>query len=218
MNRETRNPAGDYTEALFAPQDALLASILSRLPESFHSWQVSAAEGKLLQLLIGMIGAKRVVEVGTLAGYSALWMARALPEGGHLYTIGKDPAHNAIARQVFAESEESEKITLLEGDAQDMLQGLSAQAPFDMIFIDADKINYPRYLDWAEKHIRPGGLIVGDNTYLFGAVWHEKAPVGTAPATHAAMREFNARLADANKYLGMIIPTAEGMTVAMKRS
>lgn len=206
----------DYIRKLYAPQDALLDEITAALSQEFASWQIGPEEGKLLQLLIRLHGVNTVVEVGALAGYSAIWMARALPEGGHVYTLGKDPAHNALAKKFIGKSEVKDKITLVEGAAQETLPTLNAKGPFDMIFIDADKLAYPDYLDWAEKNIRKGGLIVGDNTFLFDAVALEAPPQGTAPATWNAMRRFNERLADPKKYFGMIIPTAEGLSVAIK--
>ncbi|MFW0777600.1 MAG: O-methyltransferase [Rickettsiales bacterium] len=216
MSRESENPAINYIRKTFAPQDALLTSIESKLSEEHVSWQIGADEGKLLQLLITMNNIKTIVEVGALAGYSAIWMARALPQDGHIYTLGKDPKHNALAGEFIAASDVASKITLVKGDAHDTLPTLDDKGPFDMVFIDADKISYPDYLDWAEKNVRKGGLIVGDNTYLFDTVWLAEAPKGTAPTTHKAMQEFNKRLSDPSKYCSTIIPTAEGMTVAVK--
>jgi predicted O-methyltransferase YrrM len=214
--RETPSANLDYIRKLFAPQDALLDSIGQSLPGDLASWQVAADEGKLLQLLIAMRGVKTVVEIGALAGYSAIWMARALPKDGHIHTIGKDPSHNALAREFIGRSEVSHKITLHEGDAHQLLPTLTPRGPFDMVFIDADKISYPDYLDWAEENIRAGGLIVGDNTLLFDTVALESPPEGTAPATWKAMRAFNQRLSDPKRYISTMIPTAEGMTVAIK--
>lgn len=216
MSREMPSVNIDYIRKLYAPQDALLDEITAALSEEFASWQVGPEEGKLLQLLIRLHGVKNVVEVGALAAYSAIWMARALPEGGHIYTLGKDPAHNALAKKFIGKSEVKNKITLVEGAAQDTLPTLNEKGPFDMIFIDADKLAYPDYLNWAEKNIRKGGLIVGDNTFLFDTVALPAPPEGTAPSTWKAMRNFNERLADPTKYFATIIPTAEGLSVALK--
>lgn len=212
----TPHPALDYIRTLYAPEDTLLARIRAALTDLNRGWQIGAEEGRLLQMLMRLHGAKRVVEVGTLLGYSAIWMARALPEGGHIITLEKDADHARLARGFIAESDVAERITLMEGDANTNLGTLSTEAPFDMLFIDADKPGYNAYLDWAEQNIRQGGLIVADNTLLFGAAWQEKAPEGTAPSTHAAMRRFNARLADRRKYDATMIPTEEGLTVAVK--
>lgn len=210
------SPAIDYIRKLYAPQDALLTRIETTLAERGFAIQIGAEEGKLLQLLIKMHQVKTAVEIGTLAGYSALWMARALPMDGHVYTLNKDPEHIALAAQFFAQSEVQGRITMLEGDARETLPLLAPQGPFDMVFIDADKIGYNDYLDWAEKNIRKGGLIVADNTLLFGAVLEDAAPAGVAPNAWLTMRHFNERLADSGRYFSMMIPTQEGLTVAIK--
>lgn len=202
-----------YIRALFAPETPAQTQARESLTADNDKISIYAEEGKLLQLLIRLASIKTIVEVGTLGGYAALWMADALPEDGHLYTIEKDPARAALARQNIAASR---NITLIEGDAQDALQGLAAKAPFDMIFIDADKLNYLHYLDWAEKNIRKGGLIIGDNSLLFDAVWTETLPPRVRQTALQAMRDFNKRLADPQKYHSILLPTSEGMTIAEK--
>ena len=215
-------PAIDYIRKLYATQDTLLAEIDDSLQRMGMHINIGAEEGKLLQMLITLHQPKHIIEIGTLAGYSTIWMARALPAGGHITTINKDPQHIAMARDFFARSDVSDSITMLEGDAHDVLPMLSAPPPngegikFDMIFIDADKISYNDYLDWAEANIRQGGLIVADNTLLHGAMELDAPPSGIAPTTWHAMRRFNERLADPKKYFSTIIPTQEGMTVAIK--
>jgi len=216
MARETPSFSLDYIRKLYAPQDALLTSIDDTLKRMHIHMHLAPDEAKLLQLLITLHRAEKIVEVGTLAGYSAIWMARSLPDTGHVYTIGKDPNHNAMARHFFDQSDVKNKITLLEGDAHQMLPTLDSQGPFDMIFIDADKISYPDYLDWAEKNIRRFGLIVADNTLLFDTIGLDAPPPDMAPTTWHNMRAFNARLADKEKYFSSMIATPEGMTVAIK--
>lgn len=216
MSRNIATPEIDYIRNLYAAQDPLLASIVTELERRNIAIQIGAEEGRVLQLLIALHGTKNIVEIGTLAGYSTIWMARALPEGGHITTINKDPKHVEMAASFFAQCECHERITQLEGDAHSVLPVLSDKAPFDMIFIDADKISYVDYLDWAEKHIRKGGLIVADNTFLQGAVLEDSPPESHAPTTWANMRRFNERLADKNKYDATIIPTKEGLSVAIK--
>lgn len=217
MPRESVTPSLDYIRKLYAPQDALLKAIDDMLQNMNIHMHVGPDEGKLLQMLIKLHNVKTVVEVGTLAGYSAIWMARALPDDGHIYTINKDPAHIDMARHFFDQSEVKHKITMLEGDAHDMLKALGRKGPFDMIFIDADKISYNDYLDWAEENIKKGGLIVADNTLLFDTIGLDAPPPGTAPTTWHNMRKFNERLADSSKYFSTMIATAEGMTLAIKR-
>ena len=211
-----------YIRQTFAPEDSLLQQVSENLKAEFpqlHAIQIGAEEGKLLQMLVCMAGVRTIVEVGSLAGYSALWMARGLPEGGMLHAINSDPAHARLARQHFAMSEVVDRLTLHEGDAKQILPTLEGEAPFDMIFIDADKGGYAHYLDWAEANIRKGGLIVGDNTLLFGHVIAQEQPIGDKTPTKKAwnaMREFNQRLADPARYRSILIPTAEGLTVAQK--
>lgn len=209
-------PSIDYIRKLYAPQDSLLNSINELLEKMDIHMQIGAEEGRLLQLLIVMHDIKTIVEVGTLAGYSTIWMARALPDKGHIHTINKDPRHIAMAAHFFDQSDVRDRITQHEGDARVVLPKLGHKSAFDMIFIDADKISYNDYLDWAEKHIRKGGLIVADNTLLFNTIGLDLPPEGIAPATWDNMRRFNERLADREKYFSAMIPTQDGMTVAIK--
>ncbi len=216
MSRSASTPSLDYIRKLYAPQDALLASIDDMLRKLNIFIHIGPEEGKLLQMLMVLHGTKTVVEIGTLAGYSAIWMARALPEGGHLYTLNKDPEHIHMARHFFDQSEVRDRITMLEGDARATLQTLTPQGPFDMVFIDADKQNYNHYLDWAEENVRPYGLIVADNTLLFGTIGLDAPPPDMTPSTWESMRRFGKRLADESKYFSTLIPTEQGMTVAVK--
>lgn len=211
----TPHLALDYIRSLYAPEDALLTRARQAAEALNHGWQVGAEEGKLLQFFIRAMGVRTVVEIGALTGYSALWMARALPQGGMLHAIDHDTKHCELARGFFAQSEVNGRITLHEGAGADVLETLIPQGPFDMVFIDADKPAYGTYLDWAEKHVRTGGLIVADNTFLFGAVYGKPAQKSAA-STVEAMQRFNERLADEKKYFTAMVPTEEGMTVAIK--
>jgi predicted O-methyltransferase YrrM len=203
----------DYIRALFGHENAAQKSARASLTGTHDSISLHAEEARILQLLIRLGNIRKIVEIGTLGGYSALAMAATLPEDGHLWTLEKDPARAALSRQNTANEK---RITLIEGDARETLQRLEPHAPFDMIFIDADKLNYAHYLDWAEVHVRKGGLIVGDNTLLFDAVWMAERPPRVRDTALAAMRDFNRRLADTDKYHGILLPTAEGMTIAQK--
>ncbi len=178
--------------------------------------QIGPEEGKLLSLFIKIHKIKSIVEIGTLYGYSSICMAKALLEDGHIYTIENNPQYSRIAKKNFSAFNLSDKITLIEGNALEKLNELSAKAPFDMIFIDADKGGYPKYLDWAESYIKQDGLIVADNTLLFNTVFLESPPKEVSEKSWHAMREFNNRLSDEKKYFSILIPTDEGMTVALK--
>jgi predicted O-methyltransferase YrrM len=202
----------DYIRHLFAPETPQLKAVRESTADKNDQISIHPEEGKLLQLLIRLADVRTVVEIGTLSGYSTLWMADALPDDGHIYTFEKDTTRAARA----ATNLRHPKITLITGDALETLHSLHPKSPFDMIFIDADKLHYLHYLDWAEKHIRKGGLIVGDNTLLFDAVWREALPDRIRQTALQAMREFNRRLADPDKYTSILLPTTEGMTIARK--
>lgn len=216
MSRNRNIPELEYIRKLYAEQDTLLSDIERELETRGLAIQLGAEEGRILQLLIALHNTKTVVEIGTLAGYSAIWMARALPKDGHLYTINKDPEHVKMAESFFARCECADRITQLAGDAHKVLPELSAKAPFDMVFIDADKISYPDYLDWAEQNIKKGGLIVADNTLLGGSIVSNEPPENIPVTRWRNMREFNNRLADRSKYNATILPTKEGLSVAVK--
>jgi predicted O-methyltransferase YrrM len=216
MSHTASTPELDYIRKRFAPQDALLDAIDKELEKIGKQINIGAEEGKLLQLLIKLQKVKTVVEVGTLAGYSAIWMARALPKEGHVYTIDREAKHIELAKKFIGQSDVKERITILEGDGLKQLANLSTQGPFDMVFIDADKNNYGHYLDWAEINVKQGGLIVADNTLLFGAMAMDVPPEGTALATWEGMKIFNERLSDPTKYFGTMIPTEQGLTVGIK--
>jgi predicted O-methyltransferase YrrM len=177
---------------------------------------IGAEEGKLLQFLMRIGNAKNIVEIGTHAGYSTIWLARSLPDDGVIYTIEHDAKRAERARNNFAKFEQPEKIILIEGDAIYLLESLEAKGPFDAIFIDANKSSYNKYLDFVEKNVKKNGLIIADNTLLFGAVYGESTNERVRESSIKSMQEFNNRLADSNKYLSILVPTDEGMTLAMK--
>lgn len=210
----------DYIRRLFASGDTFLNGIERDIFNRIDPIHLRPEDAKILHILIKLGQIKNIVEIGTLAGYSAIWMARALPQDGHIHTIEHDPDRADIAAKNFKDSDVSERITLIRGLAQEELKALSNNAPYDMIFIDADKPSYEVYLDWAEQHIRKGGLIVGDNTLLFGAVYdqerHERSNP-TRKTTVQTMKNFNARLANQDKYDSILLPTKEGMTIAIKK-
>lgn len=169
--------------------------------------QIGPAEGRLLELLLVLAGARNVVEVGTLAGYSALWMARALPPDGHLWTIESDDRHADIALEVISEAGLSDQITIIKGDALEVLPGLTRFGPFCAVFIDADKARYDQYGRWATENLRPGGLLIGDNAYLFGRLLDD------GPDSEA-MRRFHETMA--RSYRSLCIPTPDGLAVGLR--
>jgi predicted O-methyltransferase YrrM len=167
------NRVDAYIDALFAPEDRALTEAQSRAQDAgLPEIQVSANQGKLLYLFARLIGARHVLEIGTLAGYSTIWLARALPEGGRVITLERDPDHARVARENFAAANLPVRVEVVTGPALDTLPTLEAVGapPFDLVFLDADKVNFPSYLDWSLKLARPGALILADNVVRGGKV------------------------------------------------
>ena len=174
--------------------------------------QISPAQGSFMQVLLRAAGAKEVIEVGTLAGYSALWMARALPEGGRVRTVEFDPKHAAFAREWAGRSDVADKIEVHEGAGMDVLPGF-ADASADASFIDADKVNYPGYLEESIRIVRPGGLILCDNAFAFGELLDESSTDDSV----LAIRKFNDIMAADSRVEGLIVPVGDGCWVATRK-
>jgi predicted O-methyltransferase YrrM len=208
-----------YLTDLFVPVDpaldeALRASAAAGLP-SIH---VAPNQGKLLSLLAQVGGARRILEIGTLGGYSTIWLARALPRGGRLITLESEPAHAEVARANIERAGLSGVIDLRLGPAAQTLAQLVAGGaePFDLIFIDADKPSHPEYLTWALRLSRRGTLIVADNIVREGAV---ADPASEDPRVQAA-RLFNERLAAEPRVLATAVQTVgskgyDGFAIAL---
>ncbi len=199
----------DWTTQLHAPNDAALQQAFDApAANDMPAIQLAPSEAKLTEMLLRLAGAKKVVEVGTLAGYSALRLARALPPDGEVHTIEFDEKHAEVARKVIEAAGEAKRITVHVGAALDVLPKLAAKGPFCGVFIDADKENYDGYGRWAAKHLRQGGLLLGDNVFLFG---HLLDSDGRA----AAMRRFHeeAKL----HFETVCIPTPDGLLLGIKR-
>ncbi|RWE80594.1 MAG: O-methyltransferase [Mesorhizobium sp.] len=173
MSSKTWTAVDDYiVSSLFEADPVLDAVLAANRDQGLPAIDVSAAQGKLLSLLVRIRGAKTVLEVGTLGGYSTIWMARGLPADGKVVTLELDPHHARVARSNFERAGVSGKVDLRVGPALQSLAALVDQSagPFDLIFIDADKPNNPNYLDWAMKLSRSGTVIVCDNVIRDGAV------------------------------------------------
>jgi predicted O-methyltransferase YrrM len=177
MSEQTWNAVDSYFTDLLVPSDPILEGVLAASSAAgLPPINVSPMQGKLLYLLARMQGAKRILELGTLGGYSTVWLARALPPDGKVMTIESDPKHAGIARTNFARAHVDNKIDLRIGKALDILPGIAeSREPFDFFFIDADKQSTPEYFDWALKLSRPGSVIVVDNVVRGGAVVDAKS-------------------------------------------
>jgi len=215
---DTRSRAGErydshdilqWVAATHAAHDAALAAAFDApakmgLPEI----QLGPSEAKLLELLLKLAGARKVVELGTLAGYSALHISRALGPGGRLWTIEADARHADVARGVLAKAGAS-NVEVLVGKALDVLPEIEADGPFCAVFLDADKENYDAYGRWAARNTRPGGLLVADNAYLFGELLDPFQRSKAMRRCHEEARE---------AYDTVCVPTPDGMLLGVKRA
>lgn len=201
-----------YTERLFAAEDDLLRELRAEMKRrGMPEIHVSAEEGRLLQVLLAGIGARRVLEIGTLGGYSALWMARALPADGTIVTLEMQKSYAAVARDFARRAGFEQVIDVRVGRALELLPGIAQkESPFDACFIDADKESYPDYLSWARRLVRRGGLILADNVYWSGRVLDEPA----ADEGTRAIQRFNRELAEAEDLISTILPVRDGLAVA----
>lgn len=173
MSREQWTAVDEYLGTLFVGEDeALEAALEASSTAGLPPISVSATQGKLLQLLIEVRGAKNVLEIGTLGGYSAIWMARGLPADGRLVTLEVDSKHAEVARSNVARAGLAPLVEVVLGPAAETLPKLAAdgRGPFDLVFIDADKTGYPEYLRWSTELTRRGSLIIADNVVRNGAV------------------------------------------------
>jgi predicted O-methyltransferase YrrM len=202
-----------YITGLFAPEDALLQSMPAEAErQGIPQIHIDAMQGKFLQVLMRACGAARVIEVGSLFGYSAIWMARALPADGMVYALEINPLHARVIRDNATRAGLAERITVVEGDALLTLKDLRAQGPFDFAFIDADKPGYLEYYETVMTMLRPGATIVADNMSASGSAW-DTAARGNAPA----IRALNARMAGDARLTALLVPISDGMCVGVVR-
>jgi predicted O-methyltransferase YrrM len=202
-----------FRPLLIGPEPVLDAALEAAAEAGLPPHDVTAAEGKLLHLLARAIDARAILEIGTLAGYSTIWLARALPEGGRLITIEVDPTAAGVARRNL-ERASVRGVELLEGDAREVLATLTG--PFDLVFIDADKRSNPAYLDHALRLSRPGTVIVADNVVRGGAV----IDADTTDPSARGVREFARKLAQEPRVTATAIQTVgakghDGFVVAL---
>jgi predicted O-methyltransferase YrrM len=210
----------EYIRRLFGGESSALEALRTKIEKDYaEPIQIYPEEGKLLSLLVRLGRYQNILEIGTFGGYAALWLAENADEKAKITTIEADPARAERARAYIREMPEmaQTKITLLEGKALQVIEGFPKTAIFDFVFIDADKSQYLDYLLAIEPHVPRGGMIVADNTFLFGAVCHDAPVQRVRPSTRGSMRAFNERLADGALYHSVMLPTHEGLIIALKK-
>jgi predicted O-methyltransferase YrrM len=205
---------GDYLATLFAPEDEILAALREEADRSgLPPIAISADTGRLLQVLLTAVRARRVLEVGTLGAYSTIWMARALPPDGRILSIEVEPRHAEFARRWLVRARVHDRVEVIVGRALDVLPALDGES-FDAVFLDADKEPLPTYLEWALRLVRPGGLIIADNALWGGRVLDERV---TDEAT-LGVREFNRRFASDPRLTSIIVPTHDGVAIGVVKT
>jgi len=195
----------NYIESLFSTNDeALDAALRSSEENGLPPINVSANEGRLLHMIAKLSGAKKILEIGTLGGYSTIWLARALPEGGTLLSLEYSSKHAEVARANIERAGLSDRVEVRVGSGLDLLPQITSrgEGPFDLFFIDADKENYPGYLDWAIKLSRPGSVILSDNLIRNGAVM---SPSSNDTAA-SVIAKYNRTLATNPRIESIILP------------
>jgi predicted O-methyltransferase YrrM len=219
MTQQLWTLVDNYITDLFVPFDPVMQETLATSEAAgLPSISVAPNEGKLLMLLAQICGARNILEIGTLGGYSTIWLARGMASGGSLITLEASAKHADIARINIARAGLANIVEVRVGPAADTLPQLAAEGrrPFDLIFIDADKESYPEYLAWALKLARPGSLIIADNVIRDGKILD---PADNDPRVQGA-RRFNQLLADESRVKATVIQTVgkkghDGMAIAI---
>ncbi len=216
MTPETWEHLTRYLDDVYGNQDANLAGLMDRAVQAgLPDIAVSPAVGRLLLTLAKLTGATTAVEIGTLGGYSGIWIVRGLAPGGTLYTIEPEKAHADFARGEFRSAGVAESVEIVEARALDVLPELTdriGRAAVDMVFLDAIKAEYEAYLDAVIPMMRPGALVVADNT-LAGGDWAITDPEGSSESRDAIDR-FNRRLAEDPNFEAACVPIREGVSIA----
>jgi caffeoyl-CoA O-methyltransferase len=202
----------EYITATFAIEDDGLRRARIETPErGLPAIGIRAEEGRFLQALAAATGARKAVEIGTLGGYSGLWIARGLAPGGKLITIDLNEHHSAVAREHIEAAGLADTVELLTGKGLEMLGTIEARGPFDFVFIDADKTAYPDYYEWAVANTRTGGVICAHNAFRGGRIVDEQPERDIAD-----FRAFLARVASDNRVISTIYPAGDGTLLAVK--
>ena len=202
----------EYIVTLFAPEDELLGALREEADRSgFPPASIAPDAGRFLQVLLRAIAARRVLEVGTLGGYSAIWMARALPAGASLVTIERNDRFAALAERYVERAGLASVVTIRRGRALDVLPSLDGEE-FDFVFLDGDRVPLPTYLDWALRLVRPGGMIAAYNALLGGRV--VTAGLNVEDDDLRAVREFNLRIANDPRVTSILVPAYDGLVIA----
>ncbi len=202
-----------YVRSLYCKEENLFKDVFDTAMDK-KNIQLSPEEGKLLSMILMINKSKYVLELGTLVGYYCCWIASSIPDYGKVITVETNEANYKIANQNFAKTPFANKIKSVNSDAIKYLTDLKLNYKLDAVFIDAKKDEYPKYLELIYTLLRIGGLIIADNTFLFRTVYEDNIP--KYKEKWLAMKHFNEEISNQKKYKSLILPTNEGLTVAVK--
>jgi predicted O-methyltransferase YrrM len=205
--------SADYIDNLFVPKDAATDRALTESPQrGLPAISISSQEGWFLQFLVRASGVKKALEIGTLGGFSGIWIARGLQPGGKLITLERSPEHAAVAREHFDAAGLGDTVEIRLGDAHETLKTIGSEGPFDFIFIDAEKTGYLEYYEWAITNVRVGGLIAAHNAFKQGDVVDS---TNIEPDT-IVMRQFNEHVAKDPRGMATIYPAGDGTVLIVR--
>ena len=208
-----KDPISAYITNLFVKQDLALQKVWIDTPRrGLPAISILPEEGRFIQFLVRACRVKKALEIGTLGGYSGIWIARGLAPDGQLITLEKEAAHAQIAREHFELAGVSAQVDIRIGNAHQLLPFLETEAPFDFIFIDAEKSGYMDYFEWAMENMKVGGILAAHNALRGGRVAMQK----NVDENTRAIQAFNRRVADDPRLISTIYPAGDGMLVAAK--
>jgi predicted O-methyltransferase YrrM len=212
MTHTTHADLDSYRLDLFVHEDAVLRRVMPEATAAgLPGISVSADAGQMLHLLAAAVGARKILEFGSLAGYSGIWLARALPSDGRLISLELDEEHAAVTRSNFERAGVGDRTEVRVGPALETMATVADEAPFDVAFIDADKENYPGYLEFSLEHVRSGGLIIADNANGHGRA-HEVLDESDG---RRGIQDYNRRVAEDERLVSHIIPVGGWLAVSV---
>ena len=215
---EDQGKISKYVTDLFKPEDRLLAEVRQRAEAGgLPAIHVGRMDGLHIEVLARAFGARKVVEIGTLAGYSGVCL---LARNGSCRASSTPSSTNPNMLKSRAKLSKKpalpSQVELFVGPAVENLAKIESQGPFDLVFIDADKVSYPQYLKWAADHLRVGGVVLGDNTFAWGGIADDHFEDAEEEAARRALQAFNRDAAQGGRFRSTILPTGEGLTVGVK--
>ncbi len=209
----------DYIEKLAPLENELMQTARKNSEQlGLDTISISATEANLIKFHLKSINAKKIVEIGTLTGLSALHILSVIPDGGKLWTLEKSEQHASLAQSVLQNEISNQRCEILIGDAREKLAALTPAGPFDAVFIDGNKAAYLDYFNWACENIREGGLILVDNIFLVGAVWGAETTQKFNAKQIRTLQDMNEKAFSDKTLISMIVPTEEGLLVCKKQS